>query len=41
MLDDPWAPIGRYAVTDDMWHGSCFLYWFGSGASTSFSHTLA
>jgi hypothetical protein len=28
MLDDPWVSIGRYVVTDDMWHGPCFLYWF-------------
>jgi hypothetical protein len=41
MLDDPWAPIGRYGCTDDMWHGPCFLYWFGSGIFIGFSHTLA
>lgn len=40
MLDDPWAPIGMYGCTDDMWHGPCFLYWFGSGIFTGFSHTL-
>jgi hypothetical protein len=33
--------IGRYGITDDMWHGSCFLYWSGSSAFTGFSHTLA